>query len=931
MPIRLLPSVLCILMVFATAWADEAPPRSGGEIARPVDYLREVKPLLARRCTSCHGALRQKSGLRVDAASLILTGGDSGPAVVPGQPGESLLIDAVRGRGGFPLMPKEGGALAEDEIALLERWIADGAPVPANEPVAADPREHWAFRAPRRPDVSLPQDAPWLRNPVDAFVAAEHQRHGLVPAPEASRHVLLRRLFLDLIGLPPTPDELAEFLADPSPAAYEKAVDRLLASPHYGERWGRHWMDIWRYSDWYGYGNELRNSARHIWRWRDWIIESLNAERPYDRMVVEMLAADELAPTDRDALRATGYLARSYFKFNRDTWLDDTIEHTGKAFLGLTINCARCHDHMYDPLSQREYYQFRAIFEPHQVRTDRAPGEADVAKDGLPRIYDAHLAAQTFLFERGNDKRPDKEHPLGPAVPEAVAADAEFRVEPVSLPVAAWYPGFEPFVQDETLAAARIAVSASQAELEKSRAAREAAQDRDPDAETAVSVAERSFAAARAGLTAVEARIAADRARFADPPDARAEHLARTAAQLDRDAARLQAEADAAAAELELARAERRTQKDGSPDAKAAAAAKSKLEAARKRLDEVRTILEKPADGYKPLSETYPQTSSGRRLALARWIVDERNPLTARVAVNHIWLRHYGAPLVASVFDFGRNGQPPTHPALLDWLAVELVEGQGSRDKGRTGLTLNAQRSTLNWSMKRLHRLLVTSAAYRMASSVPDDHPGWALDRDNRWLWRMHTRRMEAELVRDSVLAVAGHLDRRMHGPDIGENEAQTLPRRSVYFRHAPEKHALFLTMFDSASTHECYRRVETVVPQQALAMANSRLVREQSRRLAGQLSAAVTASGRDAAAADVEFIGAAFERILCRPPAPAEADACLEFLSEQSARLSETAVLTALAAGGDVTVAPADAPRDRARESLIHVLLNHNEFVTIR
>ena len=952
--------LLCWLLVVGVVRAEDAPPSEAKppDETTAVDYLRDVKPLLARRCASCHGALRQQSGLRVDAAELLRAGGDAGPAIVPGKPDESLLIEAVTGRNGFPLMPKEGGALSAEEIGLLERWIAQGAPAPENEEIAADPREHWAFQPPRRADVPARNaggagdgeaDA---RNPVDAFVAAELERQGLAAVGEAPRNVLLRRIHLDLIGLPPSPEELTEFVADDAPDAYEKVVDRLLASPHYGERWGRHWMDVWRYSDWYGYGNELRNSARHIWRWRDWTAESLNAGKPYDRMVVEMLAADEVSPLDRDALRATGYLARSYFKFNRDTWLDDTIEHTGKAFLGLTINCARCHDHMYDPISQREYYQFRAVFEPYQVRTDRLPGQADVMQDGLPRVYDAALDAPTFLYERGNDKHPDKDNPLPPGVPETVAADVAFNVQPVSLPVEAWYPGYAEFVQQEELAAARAAVTAREAEFAKATAARdkasrqwdalsarlngpvvaprpgegvalannvefdagptaEAAQVERNDAEAGVAVAEGALAAARATLESVEARIAADRARFGNPTAADAEERSLTAARLGVGAALRQAETEVAAAELDVERAKRKTSKDGAPDTKAAAQAQTRLDAARKRLDEIRQTADKPADGYKPFSDKFPQTSSGRRLALARWIVDERNPLTARVAVNHVWLRHYGEPLVASVFDFGRNGSPPTHPELLDWLAVELA-GQEATDQPA-------------WSLKRLHRLLVTSAAYRRDSTAAADHPGWTSDPENRWLWRMNARRMEAEIVRDSVLAVGGRLDRRMGGPELGEDQAQTVARRSIYFRHAPEKHAQFLAMFDSASTHECYRRVETVVPQQALAMANSRLTREQSRRLARQLSSEIGGAG------DAGFVRASFERILCRPPTLDEVERCVQFIAEQTARLAEGREESSSAEAKDTSVAPAADPRARAHESLVHVLLNHNEFITIR
>ena len=264
--------------------------------------------------------------------------------------------------------------------------MPQGAVAPDEEiPVA--PKQHWAFQKIERPQVADSDKA----NPIDALLSAKQAAHSITPQPPAERSILIRRLYLDLIGLPPTRQQLS----DSRP--WEQIVDELLASPHHGERWGRHWMDVWRYSDWYGLGAQLRNSQKHLWHWRDWIIDSLNADKGYDRMILEMLAGDELAPKDHDAIRATGFLARNYYLFNRTTWLDSTIEHTGKAFLGLTLNCAKCHDHKYDPITQLDYYRMRAIFEPHQVRLDPIPGETDFEKDGLPRVFDDHTDLETFL------------------------------------------------------------------------------------------------------------------------------------------------------------------------------------------------------------------------------------------------------------------------------------------------------------------------------------------------------------------------------------------------------------------------------------------------------------------------------------------------------------------------------------------------------
>ncbi len=690
--------------------------------AAEVDYRRDIKPLLAARCQACHGAVRQKAGLRLDAAALIRKGGKHGPVVVPGKSDESPLIEAVLGND-RPRMPpeQEGTGLDEKEIALLRAWIDQGARMP-DEPVPADPRDHWAFRPPVRPQVP---PISGCVNPVDAFVAAERARHNVTANPPADRAVLLRRVYLDLIGLPPTREQLHAFRSDDSPGAYEKVVDRLLASPQYGERWGRHWMDVWRYSDPFGNGEEYRYSQRHIWRWRDWIVESLNADKGYDRMIVEMLAGDEAAPTDRDTLRATGYLARNWYKFNRNAWLQDTVEYTAAGFLGLTLRCARCHDHKYDPLSQQDYYRFRAFFEPHDIRIDPLPGQPDINKDGIARAFDAKPDAPTYLFRRGDERTPDKSRALTPGVP-AVLADT-------------------------------------------------------------------------------------------------------------------------------------------------------------------------------PLVQSKPAGSTGRRLALARWITDRHNPLTARVAINHLWMRHFGKPLVGTVANFGLNGQRPTHPALLDWLAVEFMES--------------------GWNMKKLHRLIVTSDTYRL-SSRPDP-VSLAADPDNRYLWRMNSRRMEAEAVRDSILAAAGDLDPALGGPILSEKQGQTSRRRSIYFRFNTEYRMQFLDTFDPASPTECYERRDSVVPQQALTLLNSALALNQSRRLARRLTAdAPTPEG---------FIAAAFEQVLNRLPTSEERSRCERFLREQADLVRQPAKLSPFPPSPDAVAPPAAEPAQRARENLIQVLFNHNDFVTIR
>ncbi|MFP6764388.1 MAG: DUF1549 domain-containing protein, partial [Planctomycetaceae bacterium] len=423
-------------------------------VAAQVDYLRTVKPILAQHCFACHAALKQQSSLRLDTAAAMKTGGESGPAIVAGNSAGSLLIQAVRGTAGFVMPPQgDGTPLTDNQIAVLAEWIDAGATAPQDEKPQTDPRQHWSYQPVRRPPVPSVRTAEWIQNPIDAFISQRHQAAGLTPQPAAQPEVLLRRVYLDLIGLPPTPAELNAFLRNPSDQAYRTVVDDLLSRPQYGERWGRHWMDVWRYADWYGRRtqSEMRYSQRHIWRWRDWIVESLNGDKGYDLMLRQMLAGDEIAPDNPDVLRATGFLGRNWYKFDRNVWLFETVEQTSQAFLGLTLKCCRCHDHKFDAVSQTEYYRFRAFFEPHDVRTDalsigtgfvKDSTLGEIPADGVSRVFDRELEVPTYLFERGNDRHPDKSQVLAPGVPAILAQPVEkpVSIETVSLPVEAFYP-----------------------------------------------------------------------------------------------------------------------------------------------------------------------------------------------------------------------------------------------------------------------------------------------------------------------------------------------------------------------------------------------------------------------------------------------------------------------------------------------------------
>ncbi len=767
------------------------------------------------------------------------------------------------------------------------------------------------FEAVKRPALPKVKKAAWVRNPIDAFLAEQHEQHKLTPRPEAPRHVLLRRAYLDLIGLPPTPEELHAFLEDQSPRAYEKVVDRLLASAQYGERWGRHWMDVWRYSDWAGYGPQVRDSQPHVWHWRDWIIEALNEDRGYDRMVREMLAADEVAADDLNALRATGYLVRNFKLLSREKWMQDTVEHTFLAFQGVTLGCARCHDHMFDPILQKEYYQVRAVFEPHKVRTDRLPGQADVKKDGLVRAYDADLAVPTYLFVRGDDRVPDKNRKIVPGVPEALGG-GPLVVEPVKLPRGAWNPERRPFVLHELIASLEQSVVlhdqdvAAAAHNEWLTHLAFPAQGGPLAAVVRLGLAPRLAAERQGTVMAREAgrevvrkyRLLAEVERLEDAGKAGTPEWEKAARNLNASERRF--------AYLKARNAlfrRRHVPAPSAPKGKAKVTPPQRLAEAEKALARAEADLKLPPSTQYTKREvsTYPTTSTGRRLALARWLADRDNPLTARVAVNHIWLRHFGQALVPTVFDFGRNGRPPSHPALLDWLAAEFM------DRG--------------WSMKALHRLIVTSSAYRMDSTP--DAANAAIDRDNKYLWRVAPRRAEAEVVRDSLFHVSGRLDLTMGGPDIDHAEGLTAPRRSLYFRQAAEKQMAFLKIFDGASVSECYERKHSIIPQQALALANSELARRQGRLLARDLAAKL---GPDADG----FVRAAFEQVLSRPPTRAEVAECTAFLRERTEHYRQTKLAPASGGAADGGL-PSSDPGLRAREGLVHVLLNHHEFVTIR
>lgn len=1091
-----------------------------------VDYLKKVKPLLIQHCVACHGPVRQKGGLRLDTAAAIKAGGDSGSAISMTDPGSSLLLEVLTGGAGFTMPPEgEGERLSESEIAIIAAWIKAGADAPADEKPLTDPKDYWSYQPIVRPVVKLDPTSEWGATPIDVFIHRKHVEHDLQPVSDAPPALLLRRVFLDLIGLPPTREELHAFLADPSDQAYAAVVDELLSRPQYGERWGRHWMDVWRYSDWYGRraSNEMRYSQRHIWKWRNWIIESLNEDKGYDQMVREMLAADEIAPADPDTLRATGFLGRNWYKFDRNVWLFETVEQTSKAFLGLTLRCCRCHDHKYDPISQLDYYRFRAFFEPHDVRTDPLSFGSGVIKDqtlgeipvdGLSRVYDKTADATTWLFERGNDRSPDKSQEIHPSVPESLGVALPGITE-VPLPMESWYPSLQDSYAkglidsaEADIASTQAQVASLQADLEKASqklkiavADQVSQSDEQPDGDAsflhddfmrarpevwkslngnwkyekgrlvqdsvtsfatfvtsenhprdftakvryrtlapgsyrsvgfsfdfvdkgnsqdvytstgdarqsvqafhrtggkqvypkagivpvklsvgdetivevtvrgpllkimlngelkleyvmpearrdgrfalwvhsgaaefleldikelkesvgdlrreeleaihAVALQQKQVVLASQKARSVRARLTAEKARYSKPPADNVSQLAEAASAAERQVAIVQAEIDVLKAEQQLeliAQSKAQSDTDGKDGSESGKPAIAKLEEARKKLAAATEAASKTDQKYEPLGPTYPATSTGRRTALANWITDPRNPRTARIAANHIWLRHFGEAIVPSVENFGLNGKQPSHPELLDWLASELMAN--------------------DWSMKHLHRQIALSHAYQMSSVSPEHSPNRRIDPENRLLWRANSRRMEAEVIRDCVLATAGKLDLTQGGPDIPQTDGAKVLRRSLYFRITPDDRMKFLELFDAANPNACYRRSNSVVPQQALALTNSALPLEMARHLAREIDQQT--QDKDLDTAKRHFVTAAFEQVICRSPTESETSVCLKFLEDQ-AHLLGSATLTPFTGSAVAKVAPSPNNELRAKENLIHILYCHNDFVTIR
>jgi mono/diheme cytochrome c family protein len=756
--------------------------------------------ILEQHCAKCHSHAsgKSKGGLLLDSREALLAGGDTGPAIVPGKPEESLLIKAVQYHDEDLQMPPKGEKLKEAEIAALVAWVKADAPWPQAKEVAGEAagvkrrtpgkfseedRQWWAFQPIRSPEPPVVKKAAAIRNPVDQFIQARLETEGLAPAPEASRQALIRRVSFDLTGLPPTPEEVAAFTADAAPDAYEKLVDRLLASPRYGERMARYWLDLVRYAD--GDGYRADDYRPHAWRYRDYVIRSLNSDKPYDRFVREQLAGDELYPDDPDALVATGYLRHGIYEWNArdvrgqwDTILNDLTDTTGDVFLGLGVQCARCHDHKFDPILQKDYYRLRAFFAPIQPGDRPAASQAEIAAHAEKiKVWEEKTAALRAELAQLEQPYLDKAEKI--AV-ERFPDDIQAMIR-------------KPADQREPLEAQLAALAWRQVIYDWERV-------------------DRSFKGA-------------DKEKILS--------LRRQLAELSKDKPAPLPIAFAAA--------------DVGPKAPPVTIPK------RSNLGDIEpgflTILDPAPAKVAPLPN-----STGRRTALVNWLFAPENPLTARVVANRAWQQFFGKGLAANASDFGMLGEKPTHPELLDWLAHRFAAD--------------------GWSMKKLHRLIVTSATYRQGGENPVAAQGKLKDPENRLLWRFVPRRLEAEQIRDAMLAVSGELLPTEGGPGATPDVAQ----RTIYTRFMRNTRDALADVFDAPQWFtSTSSRDTTTTPVQSLFLANSAPMRTRGRAFAERLEKAHPGN----MAAQVQL---AYQLAYGRAPQAAELKAAQQFLQKQTA-----------------------------------------------
>ena len=817
-------------------------PVAGKAADPPVDFAREIQPIFQERCLACHGSQTQLHGFRLDRRSDAFKGGDSGvPAIIPGNSSDSLLLRYVSGLDPDVVMPPEGPPLTGQQVKLLRRWIDQGAVWPQDKDASESQPgldEYWAFQPISAPALPTVRATEWVRNPIDAFVLEKLEAKGWKPSPAAEPHQLLRRLYLNLIGLPPNLAEQETFLKDPSEAAFKATIDDLLARPAYGERWARHWLDLVRYAESNGY--ERDGAKPHAWKYRDYVIRSFNRDKPFDRFVLEQLAGDELPDASAETLIATGYFRLGPWddepadpETDRFDQLDDIVSTTSQVFLGLTLGCARCHNHKFDPLTAQDYYSMVAVF------------------NGL---------------QRPRDGRKELDLPIGDPWQLEQYRDVSRRIK-------------------------RLQEELDQLRARLHRNFLESGRSNLPALAVQAFLAQDPGRKQR-GLRQIFEKQLAEEVESAPVPDAVRE-------QLEAGKREIQA---LEAARTDLPRGYFMHEPNPSPPVTHLLIRGSAANPGPEVAAAVPAILSDAAFRSEPRNGT-----SGLRLALARWLIDPRNPLTARVIVNRIWQKHFGFGLVRSPSDFGARGEQPTHPELLEWLADWFV---------REG-----------WSFKKLHRLILSSNSYRMSRKWRPDYG--REDPENRLLWRLPRVRLEVEAIRDSMLVVSGRLNRRMYGPSMfpnisraalaGHSDPDTVwkpsaeddrSRRTIYVFLKRSMVVPMLEVLDLCDTTKtASRRMTTSVAPQALTLFNGEFVNRQARYLAARLENEVGTNPE-------KQIERVYALALTRPPSQSEKRNLLTFVRQET--------------GNQVRqqgIAPANARRGALRE-MCRVILNLNEFV---
>ncbi len=937
---------------FAATHTAQLPPAA----SRPVDFATDIQPLLAAHCYSCHGPERQRADLRWDVKSSVFRSGEPQPFIVPGQSAESRVIHLVAGLEPDSLMPPKGEPLSSEEIGLLRAWIDQGAAWPETSTTDREPATtHWSFKPVTRPDVPAvsPQDLR-IANPIDNFIFAKLAENKLAPSREANRHTLIRRLYLDLIGLPPTPEQADAFLNDASPDAYERLVDKLLASPHYGERWARHWLDVVRFAETTGF--EVNTPRPNAWPYRDYVIRAFNEDKPYDQFIREQLAGDILG---EDA--ATGFLVAGpddlvkspdpvLTSNQRADELHDMVSTAGSAFLGLTVGCARCHNHKFDPIPQTDYFALKAVFEgvkhgERRLKTaDTAARETELASRRQRLVeLDTRLAefeplAQVGRLDTNSQRAPVNARQNSERFMPVAAKRLRFTIAQTT--------GAEPCLDElevyttETparniaLASAGTTATASSVfpnseihRLEHINDGRHGNSRSWISNERGKGWVELEFADTVsihrvvwgrdreqkfADRLALEYRIevtagsqdwqvvasSADRLPYkSGVQEQPLVSVAGLAPDQAAEAKRLQTERK----ELEVRIAElakvpmiyagtftetppptRRfhrgdpmvEREEVSPGALSILPVKFDADIARSGQREEADVPN-AGDSIRLITSaaTVPTQDQERRLALARWITDPANPLTARVMVNRLWQYHFGEGLVSTPSDFGANGARPTHPGLLDWLASEFMSPLQDA-------------SVHPWSIKHIHRLIVTSATYRQASDARGD--ALAVDAGSRLLWRFPPRRLEAEAIRDQVLVVSGKLDLQMGGPGFSffepnDNYVRVYApkqefgpetfRRMIYGTVVRQRPDGVFGVFDCPDGGQIApKRTRSTTPLQALNLLNSSFVMQQADFLAERLR-------REAGPGAEAQVRRAFALAFQRQPDGAELGAAVQFV----------------------------------------------------